>query len=71
MGTEVFAGIDVSKDTLEVAIGPQGERMSFAQSDDGWSLMADFIQSFSPCLIVLEATGGLERAAVEDLQAWR
>jgi len=69
MGTEVFAGIDVSKDTLEVAIGPQGERLSFAQSDDGLSLLADFIQSFSPCLIVLEATGGLERAAVATLAA--
>jgi transposase len=43
--------------------------MSFAQSDDGWSLMADFIQSFSPGLVVLEATGGLERAAVATLAA--
>jgi len=69
MSSNVFAGIDVSKDTLEVAVVPQGERMSFAQADDGLSLMADFIQSFSPCLIVLEATGGLERAAVATLAA--
>jgi transposase len=69
MGTEVFVGIDVSKDTLEVAIWPQEERMTFAQTDDGLSLMADFIQPFSPCLVVLEATGGLERAAVATLAA--
>jgi transposase len=69
MGMEVFVGIDVSKDTLEVAIWPQEERMSFAQTDDGLSLMADFIQPFSPCLVVLEATGGLERAAVATLAA--
>jgi transposase len=69
MDTEVFVGIDVSKDTLEVAIWPQEERMSFAQTDDGLSLMADFIQPFSPCLVVLEATGGLERAAVATLAA--
>ena len=69
MSTEVFVGIDVSKDTLEVAIWPQEERMNFAQTDDGLSLLADFIQSFSPCLVVLEATGGLERAAVATLAA--
>jgi transposase len=69
MGPEVFVGIDVSKDTLEVALWPQEERMSFAQTDDGLSLMADFIQPFSPCLVVLEATGGLERAAVATLAA--
>jgi transposase len=45
--------------------------MSFAQTDDGLSLMADFIQPFSPCLVVLEATGGLERAAVAILAAKR
>jgi transposase len=43
--------------------------MSFAPTEDGLSLMADFIQSFSPCLVVLEATGGLERAAVATLAA--
>ena len=69
MGTEVFAGIDVSKDMLEVAMEPRREKMSFAQTEDGLSLMADFIQSFSPCLVVLEATGGLERAAVATLAA--
>ena len=70
MGTDVFVGIDVSKDTLEVATTePQGERMNFAQTEDGLSLMADFIQSFTPCLVVLEATGGLERAAVATLAA--
>jgi transposase len=69
MGIEVFTGIDVSKDTLEVAMEPQREKMSFAQTEDGLLLMADFVQSFSPCLVVLEATGGGERAAVATLAA--
>lgn len=64
---DVFVGIDVSKDTLEAAIWPQGQTMRFFQTDDGLSLLADFIQSFSPRLVVLEATGGLERAAVATL----
>ena len=59
-----FIGMDVSKDTLEVAVQPKGERMTFANQEDGISLMVDFIQSFSPRLIVLEATGGLEKAVV-------
>jgi len=59
-----FIGMDVSKDTLEVAVQPKGERMTFANQEDGISLMVDFIQSFCPRLIVLEATGGLEKAVV-------
>src|SRR5512134_544069 len=59
-----FIGMDVSKDTLEVAVQPKGERMTFANQEDGISLMVDFVQSFCPRLIVLEATGGLEKAVV-------
>ena len=64
---EFFIGIDVSKDTLELFVKPLGERMNFPQTEDGLLLMANFVQSFSPCLVVLEATGGLERAAVAIL----
>jgi transposase len=68
MGTQdVFVGIDVSKENLEVCLWPSEERMGFAQSEDGWALMSEFIQSFSPRLVVLEATGGLERGAVTAL----
>jgi transposase len=64
---DVFAGIDVSKDNLEVCLWPQEERIGFAQTEDGWNLMGEFIHSFSPRLVVLEATGGLERGAVAAL----
>jgi transposase len=67
--TDVFIGLDVSKDTLDVAVRPTGEEMSFANTEDGVALMADFIQPFSPRLIVLEATGGWEAAAVGALAA--
>lgn len=59
-----FIGLDVSKDTLEVAVRPTEERKTFANQEDGLSRMIDFIKPFSPRLIVLEATGGLEKAAV-------
>jgi len=61
---DCFIGLDVSKDNLEVAVRPTKERNTFANQEDGLSLMIDFIKPFSPRLIVLEATGGLEKAAV-------
>jgi transposase len=61
---DCFIGLDVSKDTLEVAVRPTEERKTFANQEDGLSLMIDFLKPFSPRLIVLEATGGLEKAAV-------
>ena len=61
---DCFIGLDVSKDTLEVTVRPTEERKTFANQEDGLSLMIDFVKPFSPRLIVLEATGGLEKAAV-------
>lgn len=63
-GREVFIGIDVSKEKLDVAVRPTGEFMSFSNNEDGISCVVDFVKSFSPNLVVLEATGGLETAAV-------
>ncbi len=68
-GVDVFIGGDVSKDTLDVAVRPTGEEMSFANTEDGVAAMRDFMQSFSPRLIVLEATGGWEAVAVSALAA--
>jgi len=61
---DCFIGLDVSKDTLEVAVRPTEERKTFANQEDSLSLLIDFVKPFSPRLIVLEATGGLEKAAV-------
>jgi len=61
---DCFIGLDVSKDTLEVAVRPTEERKTFANQEDGLSLLIDFVKPLSPRLIVLEATGGLEKAAV-------
>jgi transposase len=63
-GREVFIGIDVSKEKLDVAVRPTGEFISFSNNEDGISCGVDFVNSFSPSLVVLEATGGLETAAV-------
>jgi transposase len=66
---EVFIGVDVSKDSLDVAVRPTGEEMSFANTEDGIGAMRDFIQPFSVRLVVLEATGGWEAIVVSALAA--
>jgi len=63
----VFVGIDVAKDSLEVAIRASGEGATFANNDQGIALMRAFIKQFTPVLIVCEATGSFETRAVTDL----
>lgn len=62
-----FIGIDVSKDTLDLAVRPTGEEKAFVHDEKGLGQMADWVQSFPQPLIVLEATGGWEMGAVRIL----
>ncbi len=59
-----FVGIDVSKETLDLAVRPTGEEKTFKHTEKGLSDMADWVQSLDPQLVVLEATGGLEKGLV-------
>jgi transposase len=65
--SECFVGIDVSKETLDVAIRPSGEGRRFTHNEEGLSQMAAWLQEVSPQLIVLEATGGFEREPIRAL----
>lgn len=69
--SNVFIGVDVSKERLDVAVAPSGESMSFANSEDGIALLADFIKPRNPELVLFEATGGWEMNAVNHLAAQR
>ena len=57
----VFVGIDVSKAELEVYVRPQGICGTFANDAAGQQKLVKRLQSLCPTLIVVEATGGLER----------
>jgi transposase len=46
--SNVFIGVDVSKNSLDVAVGPSGETIGFANSEDGIALLADFIKPLAP-----------------------
>lgn len=58
----IFIGIDVSKARLDVAIGAWGERESVANDESGITSLVKRLVSLNPALIVLEATGGVERS---------
>lgn len=63
---EKFAGIDVSKSTLDVCIEPSVQTLHVAYDGAGISQIVGCLKEVSPTLIVIEATGGLEvRIATE------
>jgi transposase len=65
--TSIFVGIDVSKARLDVAIRPTGERESVANDKAGIKDLVKRLAKIQPVLIVLEATGGLERPVTHAL----
>jgi transposase len=67
--TAVVAGIDVSKASLDVALSPSEERWSVANDAAGVGALVPRLLTLRPALVVLEATGGYERAAVAALAA--
>jgi transposase len=64
---ETFVGIDVSKDRLDVAVRPSGERWSGVNAPPAFGPFIKRLKALQPTLIVLEATGGLEAAVVAEL----
>lgn len=64
-----FVGIDVSKATLDVAARPGGAAWTAPNDDAGIAALVARLRPLAPTLIVLEATGGFETAAVAALAA--
>jgi transposase len=62
-----FVGIDVAKAQLDIAVRPSGERWAVPNDATGIGTLVERLQTLHPALIVLEATGGLERAATAAL----
>src|SRR5918912_2322785 len=67
--TPCFVGIDVAKAQLDIALRPTGERWAVANDDVGIAALVVRLQAMRPTLIVLEATGGNQRAVVAALAA--
>jgi transposase len=59
---DVFVGIDVSKDRLDVYVRPLGVGFSVSNEAAGYAAVTSRLQPLRTKRIVLEATGGYERA---------
>lgn len=64
-----FVGIDVSKASLDVAVLGDAKVRQFDNTVAGLKKLATALRSLSPTLIILEATGGYEVAALDALHA--
>jgi transposase len=58
---EVFVGIDVSKAMLDVAAYPEGSAWQVPYDEQGVAELVKRLAALTPTLVVMEATGGLER----------
>ena len=67
MTEQLHLGIDVAKDSFEVASDPVGLKLSLTNDPKGRRQLLDSLQNRNIGLVVLEATGGYERALVADL----
>jgi len=64
MSEPTYVGVDVSKARLDVAVVPSGESFSVSNDDAGVEELVGRIGRLDPALVLLEATGGLERRAL-------
>jgi len=67
--TDVFVGIDVSKATLDVMVLPEERYFQVSRDEAGVEQLLATLKPLGVTLIVLEATGGLERPVVMALAA--
>ena len=67
MATSSYVGIDVSKDRLDVAVLEEERVWQVENTRDGITRLVEQMQELQPELIVVEATGGYQRAVVEAL----
>jgi transposase len=65
--SEMFIGIDVSKDRLDTASYPVVQGWTFSNDQKGMSALIDQLKVQTPTRVVLEATGGLEIPVVGAL----
>jgi transposase len=63
--SNAYLGIDVSKDKLDLAVDGHNDVITFANDPAGIAALLQRVGATHPSLIVLEATGGYERAVLQ------
>jgi transposase len=67
ISSNIYVGIDVSKSTLDVAIGTDGEYWQASNDQNGIQRTISRLVDIQPELIIVESTGGLEKALMTEL----
>lgn len=65
----IIAGVDVSKDRLDVCILPADERFAANNDEAGLDVLCQRLAASNVDLVCFEASGGVERAAVASVAA--
>lgn len=65
--TDRFVGIDVAADSLTVAVRPGDSSYVVPNTPQGRRELVNKLRMLKPVLVILEATGGLEREVVRSL----
>jgi len=65
--SSLFVGIDVAKDKLDLARSDSNQILTVANDPAGIRQIVDSLRPTPPTMIVVEATGGLERAVLDAL----
>jgi transposase len=65
MATSRYVGIDVSKDKLDIAVLEDKQAWQMENTPSGMAQLVKHMAALQPELIVVEATGGYQRAMVE------
>lgn len=66
---QIVAGIDVSKDRLDIHVAPHNLMLSVANAEQAIGALARHLQRLGVARVGLEASGGYERRAVRGLTA--
>lgn len=69
MSADVFVGLDVSQDKIDVAVHGDAEPWTVTYDTPGVAALLEQLLARHAALVVLEATGGLERRVVAALDA--
>jgi len=67
--SDIFVGVDVSKDRLDVALYPEATSWSVPNDEAGIEDLVERLKPLHPARVVLEATGGYQMPAVGALAA--
>jgi transposase len=57
---QVFVGIDVAKDRLDIHVRPSDEAFAVARDGEGLAVLVERLRGLGPQIVVVEATGGFE-----------